>query len=413
VKILTLIYSAGIGGIERAAVNNAIGYKEFGHDSKVLVLGKGEERLSDLEEACVSTTMLIYSKKQPAQVFKEFFDWKPDIIHVHNFQDDLIPYINQIKSATTKVVETNVFSRPYYNKSYQVISLSMQLSMWGYWKYTSLMKGADYSPQVGIASNIVIHNKFVKPTQNDIQSFLRLQEIPKDAFVVGRLGQPIPVKWDTKLIDVIENTVNEDNKIYYLLVGVPENFKKKLNKKTPFIQSRVKIISEIKGDSNLSLYYHSLQCFAHIAKVGESFGYVLAEAMICKVPVITMLTPVKDNAQFDVVGHEYGGICTINTKAFINAVFKLYHNEDYRIQLSNNLNGWVEDRFSTDVIIPVQIKYYTSILQNAPIPKINTTKTIKKTLKLYSYRSFMIYTYLKILYTKPVYTFLKKLKSFF
>ena len=356
-KILTLVWSIGIGGTERAAVNYAIGYRQQGHDSKVLVLGEGDERLPDLVEAGVDTSFSKSDIRGSESVFASLKMWCPDIIHLHNFTNAFIPYINKLKSANTKVVETNVFSRPNYDEGYKIVSLSMQLSGWGYWKYANWMKGAAYTPQSAVVPYIVFEKKFATPSKEHINAFIKSHGIPEGAFVAGRLGQAHPSKWDSRIFEVAEKTVKPENSIYFFFVGLPGVMKKELEEKSEFIKSRIKLIDSIHGDENLSLYYHSLNCFTHISKIGESFGYVLAEALMCKVPVITMLTPYHDNAQLEVVGHNYGGLCVTDTSSFVFSVMQLYNSPEECERFRKNLdNHWIEKRFGATAVVPKQVE---------------------------------------------------------
>ena len=398
-KIITLVWSIGIGGTERGAVNYAIGYKKFGHDSRVIVLGEGYERYTDLQAANVETTLICKSLKTKENIFNEFKIWQPEIIHVHNYTDDILLYINLIRNDHTKVVETNVFSRPNYSLNYQAVDLSMQLSNWGYWKYTRWMKGAKYTPEVAVVPYVVDSTKFIEPTRKEINNYLLSKNIPLSAFVVGRLGQAHPSKWDSKIIDVIKNTIHTSNNIYYFFVGLPTDLKSLINKQSPFFNSRVIQIEKIEGDKNLSLYYHSLNCFAHISKIGESFGYVLAEVLLCKVPVISMLTPFHDNAQLEIIGNGFGGFCTANSKNFINKINLLHEDKVINDVLKKNLNGWIVDRFSYEAIIPTQIKIYEVLLGNNKISKLNVDNTIENNFKLFYNKEFIIKFVTKIINT--------------
>ena len=382
-KILTLVWSIGIGGTERAAVNYAIGYRKFNNDSRMLVLGEGHERYPDLAEAGVNTVLVTTSSKKPADIFNEFKTWSPDIIHLHNYHDSLLPYINLIKDKHTKVVETNVFSRPNFNQGYQVVDMSMQLSGWGYWRYERWMKEASYKPKTAIVPYIVDSTKFSPPNEKEIFSFLKIHNIPSTAFIVGRLGQPHPSKWDVRLLEVIKGTIGVHNNIYYLLVGLPKNLGDLFNQQTDFFKSRVIQIDKIEGDRNLSLYYHCLHCFAHLSKIGESFGYVLAEALVCKIPVVTMLTPLKDNAQYEVVGNGYGGFCVTNIKEFIAAILKLHDDKPLSASIKNNLTDWVQKRFSYNTVIPQQMELYHSLLKGKQLPPVNVSEIIKGNVSLY------------------------------
>lgn len=382
-KILTLVWSIGIGGTERAAVNYAIGYKKYGQDSRILVLGEGHERYRDLLDEGVPVLLFTKDNRQPDEILKECAAWYPDLIHIHNYNDNLLPYIQKIAGEKTKVVETNVFSRPQFSAGYKTVSLSMQLSGWGYWKFTSWMRNAKYCPPTAIVPYIVDYSRFKTPSASDVSNFLVANGIPADAFVIGRLGQPHPSKWDTRIIKVINNTINPENNIYYFFVGLPTKIRLLVEMQSSFFKSRVVVIDRIEGDENLSIYYHSLNCFAHISKIGESFGYVLAEVMLCKVPVISMVTPFKDNAQLEVIGQNIGGFCVTDINDFIAKLLLLHRNDAVRKKLISNLCGWIEKRYSYEAVVPGQLALYKRIIGGMPIQKPDIAVVLNANFELY------------------------------
>ena len=407
-----MVWSIGIGGTERAAVNYAIAYRQNGQNSKVVVLGEGKERLAELLEAGVETSFVKFDNRGQDAVLSDLKAWKPDILHLHNFTSGLVFYIDRIKNTQTKVVETNVFSRPNYDAAYRVVSLSMQLSDWGYWKYTKWMKGAKYVPETTVVPYVIFPNKFLSQPKKRIELFLQSHGIPAGAFVAGRLGQPHPSKWDMKILKVVEATVCPDNMIYYLFAGMPTNIIQELKNKSAFVQSRVKLIEMIEGDQNLSLFYHSLNCFTHISKIGESFGYVLAEALMCGVPVITMLTPFNDNAQLEVVGNNHGGLCVTSTKKFIAAVKQLYNYPKDCSRIKNNLAmNWISSRFSADAVIPKQINCYRQLLNGAKITPLNVDDQVKQSFTLYGMHNEIGYFFLKFFNSRSAFRFLKWVKK--
>ena len=371
-NILTLVWSIGLGGTERAAVNYAIAYKKVGVDSRVLVLGEGLERKVELLSAGVAVTSLVENKLPEIEVIEEFKTWMPDIIHIHNFSKALLGYIKKIKAEKTKIVETNVFSRPNYTKDYEIVDASFQLTYWGLWKYHYSMKGAKQRPVEKVVPYLVDTKNFKMPGRQKIDEFLSAIEIPKDAFIIGRIGQPHISKWDEKIIEVIEKTVKPGNYIYYLLVGLPGKIKIQIDRLPSFIRSRVKCIDEIHGDDQLSVYYHSLSLFAHISKIGESFGYVLAESMVCGTPVITLSTPLKDNGQFEVVGNNIGGFCVAGVSGFIKKINELYNDKNLLKDMKNSLFEWVDKRFAPEIITSSLITFYEALIKGtAKSEKIN------------------------------------------
>ena len=172
------------------------------------------------------------------------------------------------------------------------------------------------------------------------------------------------------------------------------------------------MIDAIKGDDNLSLYYHSLNCFTHISKIGESFGYVLAEALMCEVLVITMLTPFHDNAQFEVVGHNHGGICATNTNEFVSAVMQLYHSHEDCESFRKNLgNHWIEKRFGAAAIVPTQAEYFKQLVQGKQIETLKVNGVIKNCFSMYGLTGYVRYLFLKMYNHRLSFIFLKGLKK--
>ncbi|UEG49451.1 glycosyltransferase family 4 protein [Ferruginibacter lapsinanis] len=414
-KLLTLVYSIGMGGTERAAVNYAIGYKQFGNDSRVLALGSGDERLPELVRNNVDTILMSKEKRSIEEVEKELKIWEPDVIHVHNFSKELIPHIERIKGSHTIVVETNVFSRPNYEKEYAIVNLSMQLSNWGYWKYVKWMRNEKYSPEVATIPYIVHAENFDIKVDRTNSDFRRKNNIPEDAFLVGRVGQPHPSKWSVKLVDVIKNTITDENRIYYVLVGPPKDLLAKINELSDAQKKRVICLDVIHGDHALSDFYNSIDCFAHMANIGESFGYVLAEAMLFSVPIVTLLTPLKDNAQFEMIGHYYGGICVTNKEEFSRAILQLAKDGELHKKLKENLTNWIVDRFSPEVVIPKQLAVYQSILAGQKLKKENHDGLINDQFKLWGGRKFYYQFLLQVIQSptfKKSISFLKgKLKN--
>lgn len=365
-KIVTLVWSIGTGGTERAAVNYAIGYKKYGSDSRVLVLGEGHERYTELNDSGVQVTLLTRSAANQADIFSSFRQWEPDIIHIHAFSDALLHYIRLIAGPLTRVVETNVFSRPVFQDSYSHVHLSLQLTSWGYWRYTRRMCCAPYRPQAAVVPYIVNTGKFSKPGESRLTTFRKAYGIPEDAFLIGRVGQAHPSKWDKRLIEVIRHTIEPVNNIYYILVGVPVSLAQVISEQDNFFCSRVKMIDHISGDDELAVFYHSLNCFAHISSIGESFGYVLAEAIACSVPVITMLTPLRDNGQNEVVGEGPGRYCVQDTKKFIGRVKQLYNDSLSGLKLQSGLEK-IEEQYSLNTVMPGLLKLYDSLLRNEKV----------------------------------------------
>lgn len=410
-KILTLVFSIGTGGTERAAVNYAIAYHMAGHESRVLVAGEGHGRKLELDEAGIETILLTAAGVDRERALHNLQQWSPDIIHLHNYGHSYLPFIRLLKAAHTKVVETNVFSRPHYGAGYRNVDLSLQLSRWGYWKYHHWMKRADWIPRQAVVPYIMMGNRFVIPDTDCISDFRRRYGIPPEAFVAGRVGQPHPSKWDRRLIDIARKTIRQDNNIWYFLVGLPIKLKAELNTLPAWQQSRIVLVDAICGDEQLALFYHSLQCLVHLSAIGESFGYVLAEALSCRVPVITLLTPFRDNAQYEVVGHRLGGLCCTNVKECVEAVTTLDRYPEMRKEIRDRLPQWVEERFGPSVVMLHLDEQYRRLLAGENLAEPETESLIREVCRLYGWKGRILFPLLLIYHHRLTYRLLQTFKS--
>jgi glycosyltransferase involved in cell wall biosynthesis len=216
-----------------------------------------------------------------------------------------------------KFVETNVFSAP--SEYEDILDYSYQLSNWCHYLY--LVRGGSKVKST-VLPYPVKSNAFFKSKDHNCFAFREKHNIPKDAFVFGRIGQHHFAKWSLHLIDLFNKFYSEvDENCYLLIVNPPYEIIRYVNKKKV---KHVIIIDELIGDNELRDCYSSIDLFLHIANIGESFGMVLAESALCETPVITLNTPWADNSQCEVVGNEIGGKCANNLNQFYKYMVELY-----------------------------------------------------------------------------------------
>jgi glycosyltransferase involved in cell wall biosynthesis len=309
-KILTIIYNLEKGGTQRAAQTFAEAYHELKHDSRVLTLYDLGSRYEEIKNIIPVWKGFEYS------TLEEIETWGPDMIHIHSHgpkKEDIYKILDYIKKEETLVFEQNVFSvpSPWTNK----IDVSFQLSYWALWLYN--IRGGLHVKKEIIPYPVKCSN-FFRRTEDKILSFKKKYNIPKNAFVLGRVGQSSRGKWSEMLIDVFNEFAKIDLSIYLIIVNPPENIIQEAHN-SPY-KERIIHIPHIYGDDNLSIAYSSFDIMLHISEIGESFGYVLPESILCGTPVITLNTPWGDNSQCEVVNNLIGGCIVNSTKGFIDAV---------------------------------------------------------------------------------------------
>ena len=395
-KILTVVYSIGPGGTERAAVNYAAAYKRSGCDSRIWVLGNGLDRKEKLDkEQVICYLDKINDAHEQHKV--DIIAWKPDIVHIHSVDKEILHIAASLKAIGAKVVETNVFSRPHYDRSGSIIDVSFQLAYWGLWKYHQWMRCEKAKPINLRLPYLIFEEDFSLPKDQNAKHQLCAElNIPLNSFIAGRVGQAHPSKWDVRILDVAERVVTRNNGIYFVFVGLPEKFKKLLVALPQKIQKNIRLIDFISGDEALTNFYSALDVFVHMSAIGESFGYVLTESLLCGCPVICLSTPFKDNAQFEVVENKIGGYCTTSVKEFVARLLDISKNKDEFEKI--NLRKHIVLRFSEPILITPLINTYHLLCSDNydELNKLSLNEiclanaVVQRQIKFYGWRSFFI-----------------------
>jgi hypothetical protein len=124
----------------------------------------------------------------------------------------------------------------------------------------------------------------------------------------------------------------------------------------PWIRTRIIEIPFLNGDAALRACYSALDVFVHAARIGESFGMVLTEAMLCGCPVVTLSTPARDNSQLEVVGHMRGGLIVNDAASMVDAIELLIRDEPLRRRLAHDGAAHVKAHYTLDQVIPTLLR---------------------------------------------------------
>lgn len=333
-KILTVVFSLGKGGTERAAQNFAEAYKLAGHDSRVLATKNGGIRVRELEAIGVKVWV-----NNTERTLRTIHDWQPDLIHLHSLRLAAPEVLAILDCAPiSRVIETNVFSKPSPWEAR--LDKSFQLSKWCAWLYK---RRSNSDTPIGILPNPVRPRGFIKASQENILKFRKQFGFLDSDIVFSRVGQSFNSKWSPLLIDVFEHFRSRADGVRLMLANPPEAITRRV--KSSIWRDSITIIDQIIGDENLSIFYSSSDIFLHIADRGESFGMVLVESMLCQTPVIAFSTPWGDNSQCEVVGHRVGGLIVRTKKGLIDAITTLMNDRALRERLGKQGREKVLDEY--------------------------------------------------------------------
>jgi hypothetical protein len=209
-KILTVVENLGLGGTERVAQNFSVGYKNSNCDTKVLATKALGVRAAYLADENIE---VFDGGKDFEKSVQQINAWKPDIIHIHrpgyaNEMNNLLPLI---KSGNTKVIETNVFARPDYSRSAHLVDAHLHLSNWCLWKWQNWTKNLD---QLGVILPYLVDCDKIKITEKTGRH-RSLDKVPQNGIILGRIGQPIPAKWNGMIFDVLQSLLQKKRSLLF------------------------------------------------------------------------------------------------------------------------------------------------------------------------------------------------------
>jgi glycosyltransferase involved in cell wall biosynthesis len=357
-RVLTVVFSLGPGGMERVAQNYTLGYQQLGHDVALLAYSGGGPREEPLREANVPLFVGGISDAERLAATNEAGRWQPEVIHIHRpgmANAMTAALLRQLKAAAhgrTVVLETNVFARPDYSADRQLIDVHLLLTRWCLWKWRRWSRGLRPTPVGTVIPNMIDMEAFCPSSDTEAHAFRNEFGIPQDAFLFGRVGQPIEAKWSPVALEAFSRMASDSPRAYLLLVGLPPGYEKYIAAMPSNVRRRVIQISFLHGDQRLRACYTAMDVLLHAARIGESFGLVLVEAVRCGCPAITLSTPAKDNSQIEVVGHERGGLVVGDLAQMVRAMNRLMEDDALRGRLAEQGSQWARENYAIDAAMP-------------------------------------------------------------
>ncbi len=365
-RLLTIVNDLRPGGTQRVACNFASGYKRAGFASAVFAHRGGGTLEEWLRNRDVEFTIGTPEKAEFHEAFRRAMAWEPDVIHIHRegLADERTGYvIREAKKAARRgtsapvgIVETNVFARVDYSADAMNVDVHFLLSKWCLWKWRQWSRQLRYSPVAVVLPNLVMYEEFQPVSVQARDAFRQKLGIPRDALLFGRVGSPIESKWSTATLDAFDAYSRGNPKAWLLLVGIPDEIRADVQTMPESSRRRVVLVDFLDGGEALREAYSSMDVFLHASRIGESFGMVLAEALCCGTPVITLSTPIKDNSQLEVVGHQDGGLVAASVPGMVEAMRRL-EDAALREQYANQGAARIARQFGPETLMPRAIEF--------------------------------------------------------
>ena len=361
-RILTITPGLSIGGTERAAQNFSIGYKRQGCEVVVFNHGRDGVRKENLEKAGCRVQMVGQINEQSLEELN-LGDF--DVVHIHregrkNERENAL--LAWARGLAKIIVETNVFFAIDYSVGNTWIDVHFQLAEINrqHW----LRRGGD--KPTAVIPNPVDVEEFPLCSSEEVKCFRKFHQIPENAFVFGRIGQPIPGKWDPFIVRAFERLAAENPHVYLLLVGASADVRHAAFGLAKDVAQRVVLLDMLEDPRQLGACYSAMDCFLHAARQGESFGYVLTEALLYGVPVVTLSRPHRDNAQTEVIRHNVDGLVVRSRAGILQAMRQIMTDGALREKVRVSGRIGVVERFGTNVVCSQALAIFEQLLRASP-----------------------------------------------
>jgi glycosyltransferase involved in cell wall biosynthesis len=377
-NVLIVVKNIKQGGVVRAAINYKKCFELIGYNVKFYVvenLNKEFIRFYSLKKN------EIFNKSNKKK-------WIVDIGFIISHGITLKDFISLDNFFRTKWIEINIFSVPseYENRLVE----SFQLSKW--MRFLYLIRGGIHKGK--ILPHPVNFNDFFYQKNNLIRKRYR---IPKNSKILLRVGQESIGKWSPLIFKAFKIIYLSDPNFFLVLLGAPKELIKSINDLDSNIKNKIIILKFNKDYKYLRNLYSEADLFWHIADQGESFGYVLAESLLCKTPVVTLHSPWADNTQAEMIGESKGGVVCHTISDFVNQSINLINNKKRYSQSLFYSEKFIRNNYSINSI-SLLLKKNIINLKNSKTKIHVPLKDIVKTLDFgsFSFRSKLIILYYKI-----------------
>ena len=284
----------------------------------------------------------------PSELLNIIHGLKPFILHRYSAGIPEYPFVREIKQHTRHFVSTSVFGDQDDTIDISKVIYVSKHVQWMADKVGNAEKGIFYP------NHHVVRNPIEAPYSSD--NLREELDIPKDAFVFGRIGRDDDSIYDSTNIEAYAKVETPDT--FFVVVNASSRCRSDIHR---LGIKNAKFIERTTSEIRLSKFYNSLDVLAHARKDGECNAAVHFESMAHGKPVISHYGEVFQghieciqNAGFVVLAgdvEEYARIM----RAFIDGVV------DYQTLSKNCLKQW--QKVTPEAMGNAQLNIYKELLE--------------------------------------------------
>lgn len=264
----------------------------------------------------------------PLKLRSVICDTVPDLIHYHGSGLDKV-YIEQLSSIDdVPFVVTDNFGWPNRSRLNRLADRWYFVSDMARWRYFQLLSVPRTTAKQRKYQRMYNPLSSIDTNSESSPSFTHQFGISPEVPVIGQISRPGgSMKWSSMSTNALIRAAKVVENAVILSVNPPDNIKQQFNRSD--ISQRVKYITHI-DLHHIHTFYDSIDVMAHTSRIGESFGYVIAESLIRGTPVVVNSTPMRDNAQIELVDNGKNGFVANSIKSFAKAVVQLLRDDNKR-----------------------------------------------------------------------------------
>lgn len=287
-----------------------------------------------------------------------------DVVHVHgSFErgDDVIAAAH--RSGTPAIFKSTHFGMEEDGDLADLVDKYIYISKFIFLRYLYLNK-IPLQHQHWESDHRVVYNPVdidVSPSP-DSGIFRTRFDIPDTHILIGKVGRAVAAKWGDITLRAFERLRRERSDVHLLLGNAPEEVRFRVDQLG--VTDSVYYVDDIPL-GEISNFYDSIDILAHSSSMGETFGYVMAEAMINEKPVVVNSQPMRDNGQIELVRNGVSGYVTGHTEAYADALRKLADDDAKRRDMGRRAKTSIVTRFDASRITRRLERIYVDELLNA------------------------------------------------
>ena len=349
IRIIEAVNQLGLGGTEYAVQLFSKFLDKDRFEVTVIGLLNGGERVRLIENLGIKVILLNGDLIKLGQLLQE-----TDVFHWHG-NGSLAPELFQVIKANKPkiVIQTNVFGQFDNSPFYDVIDYDLYISKMILVRRMKL----DNKLQNNYASKRKVlpypvdtdHINSLLPAEAEVNSFKKANNL-QDKFIAGRIGRSDDHKFDLMTLDGFAEFAKKNEAARFLLLGSTPKIS--AHAASLGISDKIITLSTTSDLRQLLVYYKAMDVFLAASSIGESFGMVLAEAMTCGTPVVTISTEKRDNAQIEVIDNDRTGfVVKRDRKKIAAALTQLYQYPQERLKLSTASKQKISKDYKADKIV--------------------------------------------------------------